>query len=88
MPRDTNTKICSQKDITCYDSAEDLLMMKELNQSLETRGGENKHGKTLCNCLPSCTSIKYDFSFSKAEIIQELYFLAMMLKYLKPIMSL
>lgn len=59
MPREPDTKICGQKDISCYDSAEDLLMMAELTQSLETRTGENKRGKTLCNCLPSCTSIKY-----------------------------
>lgn len=58
MPRDSSTPICQQNDVECYDRAEDQLMMNELKQSLETKTGENKRGKTSCNCLPSCTSIK------------------------------
>lgn len=59
MPRDSITRICNQSEINCYESAEDKLMIKELSQSLESGSGENKRGKTQCNCLPSCTSIKY-----------------------------
>lgn len=57
MPRDSNTRICNQSEIECFESAEDKLMLKELQQSLESGSGENKRGKTECNCLPSCTSI-------------------------------
>lgn len=59
MPRDKFTRICEQHEVNCYEAAEDKLMSAELAQSLETETiGENKRGKTTCNCLPSCTSIK------------------------------
>jgi hypothetical protein len=58
MPRDKFTRICNQSEVNCYEAAEDGLMLTELSQSLESGAGENKRGKTVCNCLPSCTSIK------------------------------
>lgn len=42
-------------------------MESELSQSLESGSGENKRGKTVCNCLPSCTSINYDAEISQAD---------------------
>lgn len=67
MPRDNVTAICTQADIECYDQAEDDLMRSELSQSLISGSGENKRGKTVCNCLPSCTSINYDAEISQAD---------------------
>jgi acid-sensing ion channel, other len=67
MPRDNVTNICSQRDIKCYNQAEDNLMRTELRQSLESGSGENKFGKTECYCLPSCTSINYDAEISQAN---------------------
>ncbi|CRK87601.1 CLUMA_CG001397, isoform A [Clunio marinus] len=67
MPRDTETRICTQTEVFCYDSAEDDLMETELTQSLKSGSGVNKFGKTSCNCLPSCTSINYDAEISQAD---------------------
>lgn len=67
MPRDESTKICNQSKVGCYNLAEDGLMESELSQSLESGSGENKRGKTVCNCLPSCTSINYDAEISQAD---------------------
>jgi len=67
MPRNKSMPICEQKDVKCYDNAEDKLMASELSQSLESGSGENKRGKTNCNCLPSCTSINYDAEISQAD---------------------
>lgn len=67
MPRDKDTRICTQGEVACYDEAENGLMMAELTESLESGSGENKRGKTKCNCLPSCTSINYDAEISQAD---------------------
>lgn len=67
MPRDNFTRICTQSEISCYDNAEDSLMLSELSESLASGSGVNKLGKTKCNCLPSCTSINYDAELSQAD---------------------
>lgn len=67
MPRDSVTPICSQEQVQCYNHAEDALMKEELLESLESGSGENKRGRTKCNCLPSCTSINYDAEISQAN---------------------
>lgn len=67
MPHDNDTRICGQSEVQCYDSAEDNLMLSELKQSLDSGSGVNKLGKTVCNCLPSCTSINYDAEISQAD---------------------
>lgn len=67
MPRTNETKICSQKEVECYDQAENGLMLEELEQSLASGSGVNKLGITNCNCLPSCTSINYDAEISQAD---------------------
>lgn len=67
MPRDSETRICTQAEIGCYDAAEDGLMKSELTESLASGSAENKRGKTKCHCLPSCTSINYDAEISQAD---------------------
>lgn len=67
MPRDSQTRICTQSEVSCYDAAEDSLMLSELTESLASGSGVNKLGKTNCNCLPSCTSINYDAELSQAD---------------------
>ena len=62
MPRDSVTPICGQKQVQCYKKAKDDLIKAEFNES-----GENKIGKINCNCLPSCTSIKYDVEITQNE---------------------
>ena len=66
-PRDKYTRICNQDEIKCYDAAEDKLMIEELSESLSSGSGENRRGKTKCNCLPSCTSVNYDAEISQAD---------------------
>lgn len=55
MPRDNDTVICSHHDIKCYTKAEDLWLFSE-----STNGIATNRGKMLCNCLPSCTTVKYN----------------------------
>lgn len=67
MPRDDNMTICSQKDIMCYDQAENDLLGDDMRSGVES--SEEKYLKqiTSCNCLPSCTSINYDAEISQAN---------------------
>lgn len=62
MPREATTRICNQSEIACYQAAEDGLLENELFQRLASG-----IGKTVCNCLPSCTSIEYDAEISQAD---------------------
>lgn len=66
MPRDAKTRICSQSEVSCYNAAEDSLTVNELSHSLDMVSGQKELGTTLCNCLPSCTSIHYDAEMSQA----------------------
>lgn len=67
MPRDSKMKICQQKDIKCYNGAENNLLAKELETGVTTSSDINKSGKTMCDCLPACTSINYDAEISQAD---------------------
>lgn len=67
MPRDNKTRVCSQANMTCYGKAELNLMSHELFQSLDTGIEQQKRDRTICNCLPSCTSIDYDLEISQAD---------------------
>ena len=66
MPRDSVTQICNQKQIQCFNEAEDELTKAEFRE-YESGYEENKIGKINCNCLPSCTSIKYDVEITQNE---------------------
>lgn len=52
--------------MSCYNEAEDELLLKEFEQGLVTEA-ENVRGQTDCNCLPSCTSIAYEAEISQAD---------------------
>ena len=67
MPHDSKTQICTQKQVACYNEAENGLMLEDLVSSLNTGSGVNKLGRTNCNCMPSCTSINYDAEISQAD---------------------
>lgn len=66
MPREAKTRICNQSEVTCCQAAEDGLL-DELLQRLASGSGINELEKTVCNCLPSCTSIEYDAEISQAD---------------------
>ncbi|XP_050080483.1 pickpocket protein 28-like [Anopheles maculipalpis] len=56
MPRENTTRVCSAHEKRCYKSAVTRLM--ELDEmSLDT-------GQEMCDCLPACTTIKYDVELS------------------------
>ena len=58
--------VCGPAKISCYNNAEDQLLLKEFNQGFEV-SGENVRGQTECNCLPACTSIAYEAEISQAD---------------------
>lgn len=62
MPHDSDTAICDQSKIQCYNEAEDKLIETELEQGLEFESG-----KTECNCKPACTSISYNAEISQTD---------------------
>lgn len=61
MPRDKSakTKVCDLSKIDCWSKAEKLFFQKELAGESHETSGENK-GKTSCNCMLSCTTIRYE----------------------------
>lgn len=68
MPRDNVTKICDQKDIECYEEAEDELLFENYDNSLRTNPETVESSEVpFCNCLPSCTSINYEAETSQAD---------------------
>lgn len=54
MPRSNETKICEYTDRKCYLKAANNLEQIEISLSLQAG-----YSKSLCNCLPLCTSITY-----------------------------
>uniref|UniRef100_A0A182WDQ1 Pickpocket n=1 Tax=Anopheles minimus TaxID=112268 RepID=A0A182WDQ1_9DIPT len=56
MPRENTTRVCGVHEKRCYKSAVTRLM--ELDEVAVYRGQE------LCDCLPACTTIKYDVELS------------------------
>ena len=64
---DNNTKICGLTDVQCYDNVEFSKMVDDLEQGLRNYENLNKRDEGECNCLPSCTSIRYDAEISEAE---------------------
>lgn len=62
MPRDDKTPICGAAKIRCYDDAEDDLLHQQYIHGVS--GGKDLESE--CNCLPACTSIRYDAEISQA----------------------
>ncbi|XP_053677183.1 pickpocket protein 28-like [Anopheles nili] len=56
MPRENTTRVCSQQEKRCYKAAVTRLM--ELDEVAIYTGQE------VCECLPACTTIKYDVELS------------------------
>lgn len=63
MPRDDDTPICGSSKIACYNAAEDDLLHEQYMLGIAGNSDDNQHE---CNCLPSCTSIRYDAETSQA----------------------
>ncbi|XP_061513414.1 pickpocket protein 28 [Anopheles gambiae] len=56
MPRDNTTRVCEAHEKRCYKRA--VIRLMELDE-LSVDAGEE-----LCDCLPACTTIKYDVELS------------------------
>ena len=61
MPRDKNTLICSQDQVECYNEAEIEFIKMESFQL-------NKTSPIKCECLPSCTTINYDYQIIQYDL--------------------
>lgn len=55
-----STPICGASKITCYQNAEDELLSKNIRDNLNRTVSD-------CNCLPTCTSIKYNTDISHSD---------------------
>lgn len=62
MPRDDETPICGTSKITCYDQAEDDLLQEQYVNGIT----DSKDSPNECDCLPACTSIRYDAEITQA----------------------
>lgn len=58
MPRDSKTRVCGARSVSCYYDAEDELFNPYEGPTHEDLG---------CNCLPACTAITYDAETSQAD---------------------
>ncbi|XP_037031883.1 pickpocket protein 28-like isoform X1 [Bradysia coprophila] len=63
MPRTNSIPICGASMIQCYHKAEDELLRNNIRDSLIRSESENSN----CNCLPVCTSIKYETEISHSD---------------------
>lgn len=85
MPRDNNTKVCDRLQLECVQQAEKnfttltlekKLLEKKLKRELKWGliESDDEQFKKLekmhsCNCLPSCTSLRYDTEISQTDFV-------------------
>uniref|UniRef100_A0A1B0BH49 Uncharacterized protein n=1 Tax=Glossina palpalis gambiensis TaxID=67801 RepID=A0A1B0BH49_9MUSC len=62
MPKPTAIPFCSLEDVFCYTNAEEEMILKIQNQTNEKIKDDNV--KVMCDCMPSCNSLDYDFEIS------------------------
>ena len=48
------TKVCGIEERKCYDEALELMTARENSKSTSNKDNDQ------CNCMPDCTSLKYD----------------------------
>lgn len=63
MPRDESTRVCNQTEIVAMLEAKSSMDMENYKRSFET----NANDRADCDCLPACTSIKYDVELSQSD---------------------
>ena len=51
----------------CYDNAKKKKLLFDLDQELAKEKRKKNRVKDECDCLPSCTSIRYDADISQAD---------------------
>jgi acid-sensing ion channel, other len=69
LPRNDSHVTCSyNQSMSCFKTATRELMIENMNHSLNTSKSFDDQGELACECLPSCTSIKYESEVSYDEI--------------------
>lgn len=56
--------VCGLESIACYTAAQDELYSLLQNQTIQQSLDPN--AKVMCNCMPACTSLEYNFEISRA----------------------
>lgn len=85
MPRDNETKVCDRLQLECAHQAEKNFSVLQLEKKLLSKklmkdlkygkiSRDDKQFKKLekmhsCNCLPSCTSLRYDSEISQTDFV-------------------
>ncbi|KAM7342301.1 pickpocket protein 28-like [Cochliomyia hominivorax] len=64
MPKPLDTPICSLTDVDCYSHAADEMNLIISNQTKQKLLDPNV--KIMCDCMPSCNSLDYNFEISRA----------------------
>ncbi|EDW00649.1 pickpocket protein 28 [Drosophila grimshawi] len=64
MPKPLDVPVCGLADISCYTAAQDELYTLLQNQTIQQSIDVN--AKVMCNCMPACTSLEYNFEISRA----------------------
>lgn len=63
-PRLKDENVCDYNQIGCYKNATRSIMINSMTNSLKQK---DKRGKIACDCLPSCTSLRYEGEISYDE---------------------
>ena len=64
---DNNTKICGHTSLHCYDYVEYNSKLVDLEPGFGSYEKIKKRAEGECDCLPSCTSIRYDAEVSETD---------------------
>ena len=66
---DRLTRICGTSSVNCYLNAEESLFGEDAINDLAN--GTVKHFREECNCLPACTTIKYEAEIDRTQFDYE-----------------
>ncbi|KAH8403942.1 hypothetical protein KR215_006867 [Drosophila sulfurigaster] len=64
MPKPLDVPVCGVAGIACYNAAQDELNALLQNQTMQKT--VNPNVKVMCDCMPACTSLEYNFEISRA----------------------
>ncbi|KAI8118089.1 Pickpocket protein 28 [Lucilia cuprina] len=65
MPKPLDTPVCSLAQVDCYSHAADEMNIIIANQTKQKL--INSNVKIMCDCMPSCNSLDYNFEISRAH---------------------
>lgn len=65
FPGDRMTRICGTSSVNCYSNAEESLFGEDAINDLAN--GMVKQFREGCNCLPACTTIKYEAEIDRTQ---------------------